>query len=64
MLNWINTASMKADGLTKVFNPTKHAHFARILGLTKISEGKKGCNSSGIQKQPDNSEPELVSTTP
>jgi hypothetical protein len=60
MLNWIDTASMKADGLTKALNPTKQAHFVRILGLTEISEGKEGCNGSGIQKQPNNLESKLT----
>jgi hypothetical protein len=59
-LNWIDTASMKADSLTKALNPIKQAHFVRILGLTEINEGKEGCNGSGIQKQPDNPESKLT----
>jgi Reverse transcriptase (RNA-dependent DNA polymerase) len=35
-LNWVETQNMKADGLTKALNPTKQAHFVRMLGLTEI----------------------------
>jgi hypothetical protein len=40
-LRWIDTDNMKADGLTKVFNPTKQAHFVRLIGLSEVVAQKK-----------------------
>lgn len=44
-LKWIDTAQMKADGLTKPLAADKQAHFVRLIGLTEIigwrTENKK-----------------------
>jgi hypothetical protein len=35
-LDWVETGKMKADGLTKPLNPTKQAHFVRLIGLSEV----------------------------
>ena len=37
---------MKADGLTKAFNPTKQAQFVKIIGLTEIFSGEQHSEAS------------------
>jgi hypothetical protein len=40
-LKWIDTANMKADGLTKALNTTKQAQFVKLIGLTEVIHEKK-----------------------
>jgi hypothetical protein len=40
-LKWIDTANMKADGLTKALNTTKQAQFVKLIGLTEVIREKK-----------------------
>ena len=49
-LSWVETANMKADGLTKALNPTKQAHFVKIVGLTEVIEDE---NRMAENEQPE-----------
>ena len=40
-LRWIETAQMKADGLTKALSANKQAHFVRLIGLTEVTGFQK-----------------------
>jgi hypothetical protein len=40
-LHWIETGKMKTDSLTKLLNPTKQAHFVRLIGLSEVIMTKK-----------------------
>jgi hypothetical protein len=41
---------MKADGLTKALNPTKQAHFVKIMDLTEVIENE---NRGAGNEQPE-----------
>jgi hypothetical protein len=52
-LRWIETTQMKADGLTKLLNVNKQAHFVHLIGLTEVTGFRKneGIETSGAAKQ-------------
>src|SRR5580692_13069273 len=54
-LSWVETANMKADGLTKALNPTKQAHFVKTIGLSEIFIGEQHSKASRnwYSKNPD-----------
>jgi len=37
-VNWVPTAQMPADGLTKILPPQKHENFVAQLGLVRLTE--------------------------
>jgi hypothetical protein len=61
-LYWVDTDNMKADGLTKALNPTKQAHFVRLLGTKKQNWNKAGMAVEKESEERNNPEALLAGT--
>jgi hypothetical protein len=67
-LYWVDTENMKANGLTKMLNPTKQAHFVWLLGLTEVGTKEQDWNKANVAyerrgEERDNPEASLAGTT-